>query len=535
MMIIKTCAFGNFEEAFIEERFENKTNIIFSNDNNRGKTLLMQGLMHSLGYDSVFPSGFNYKNYFFYSRFELNEKEYEIVRKGNSILLLENENLNVFNSISEFKYFFDRNIYNLPRIEKDNEIKPVDLSMFYELFFLGQDNRNTSNIIVKGRNNKQDFKNMVFSMLGVSITSENKYDIQELNEKKKTIEQRIKTEQKKISILKKNPDIATFISSTANNIDFKNTSKLLTEMHKNIAELKKQRNREENRKIKLESLIIELNSLNRSLNEGKVKCSECGSNKIIFSNQEFEFDVSNNFVRNNILKSIKESIIVKSEIIEELNGEIFKEQDQINKLLNKTTPDEQNYILFKDEIIDSTEVDKLVSNLQCEVAELEKLIQNNEIKISSNKEKQKEILDDILNEMKRLYIQVDSEGLLIFDDLFTKTGVTYSGSEGQEYYFCKLIALNNKLAHQFPVIIDSFREGELSSKKENLMIEEFLKLKKQVILTSTLKDEEYDSDKYLKLRNVNVLDYSEKEDSKILNQSYVKSFIGLLIKFGIKE
>ena len=148
---------------------------------------------------------------------------------------------------------------------------------------------------------------------------------------------------------------------------------------------------------------------------------------------------------------------------------------------------------------------------------------------------QKEILDGILKEMKKLYIQIDSEGLLIFDDLFTKTGVTYSGSEGQEYYFCKLLALNNILAHQFPLLIDSFREGELSSKKENLMIEEFLKLNKQVILTSTLKDEEYDSDKYLKLRNINVLDYSEIEDSKILNQSFVEPFISLLMKFGIKE
>ncbi len=535
MMIIKSTAFGNFEEAFIEERFENKTNIIFSNDNNRGKTLLMQGLVHSLGYDSIFPSGFNYKSYFFYSKFELNEKEYEIVRKGNSILLLENENLNVFNSISEFKHFFDKNIYKLPRIEKDGDIKPVDLSLFYELFFLGQDNRNTSNLIVKGRNNKQDFKSMVYSMLGVSITSEQKYDIEELKEKKKDIEQKIKTEKKKITILKKNPDIATFISSTANNIDFKKTSKQLAEAHKNIAELKKQRNREENRKIKLENLIIELKSLNRSLNEGKVKCSNCGSNKIIFANQDFEFDVSNNLVRSNILKSIKENITIKGEIVDELNGEIFKEQQLINKFLNTTTPDEKNYILFKDEILDSAEVDKLVSNLQKEITEIEKLITNNETKISSNKEKQKDILDSILLEMKSLYSKVDKDGSLEFEDLFTKTGVTYSGSEGQEYYFCKLLALNNILSHEFPIIIDSFREGELSSKKENLMTAIFIILNKQVILTSTLKDEEYDTDKYLKLKNVKVMDYSDIEDSKILNPSYVESFIKLLSKFGIDK
>jgi hypothetical protein len=534
-MIIKSSAFGNFQEAFIEERFENKTNIIFSNDNNRGKTLLMQGLMHSLGYDSIFPSGFNYKSYYFYSKFELNEKEYELVRKSNSVLLLSNGSLNIFNSISEFKHYLDKYIYELPQIEKDGEVKPVDLSMFYELFFLGQDSRNTSNLIVKGRNNKQDFKNMVYSMLGVSITSEQKYDIDELKEQKRYLDQKIKTEKKKIVILKKNPEIASFISSTANNIDFKKTSKQLAESHKNIAELKKQRNREENRKLKLENLIIELNSLNRSLNEGKVRCSECGSKKIIFANQDFEFDVSNTLVRNNILKSIKENIIIKSEIVEEFNSEISKEQEFINKFLNSTTPDERNYILFKDDIIDSKEVDKLVSNFQKELAEIDRKIKNNERKISSDKDKQREILNNILSEMKKLYTKVDKEGLLKFEDLFTKTGVTYSGSEGQEYYFCKLLALSNILSHDFPIIIDSFREGELSSKKENLMIQEFIRLNKQVILTSTLKDEEYDSDKYFKLSDVKVMDYSDIEDSKILSPSNAESFMNLLNKFGINE
>ena len=52
-MIVKEVAFGNLNEAFIEKRFENKTNIIFSNDNNRGKTLLMQSLIYSIGYESI--------------------------------------------------------------------------------------------------------------------------------------------------------------------------------------------------------------------------------------------------------------------------------------------------------------------------------------------------------------------------------------------------------------------------------------------------------------------------------------------------
>ncbi|MBD3892229.1 MULTISPECIES: hypothetical protein [Flavobacteriaceae] len=534
-MIIKKTAFGNSQEAFIEDRFKNTTNIIFSNDNNRGKTLVIQGLMHSIGYDSIFPSGFNYKSYFFYSNIIINQISYEFLRKGNSIILLENDILNVFNSISEFKYYFDKYIYTLPKIEKDGELKPVDLTLFYELFFLGQDKRNSSNLIIKGRNNKQDFKNMIFAMQNVLISSTNKYDIEELKEQKKSIDLKIKTEKRKITILKKNPEIASFISSTANNIDFKNTSKRLSELHKSIADLQKQRNREENRKIKLENLIIELNSLNRSLHEGKVKCSDCGSSKIIFANQEFEFEVSNNYVRQNILKSIQESISMKKEIVQEFNSEINKEQSQIQKLLKTSTPDVKNYILFQDEIIDSKDIDKIVSELQKQLEEVQKKINNNESKIVSNKDLQKLIMESVISEMMRYYKIIDKDGLLDFEDLFTKSGETYSGSEEQEYYFCKILALNKVLNIEFPIIIDSFREGELSSTKENIMIEEYIKLDNQVILTSTLKDEEYDSAKYLKLENVNVIDYSSFADSQILQDNYVDSFNEILEKFGIKE
>ena len=532
-MIIKKIAVGNYDEAFIENRFQNKTNIIFSNDNNRGKTIVMQSLAHSIGNESIFPSTFESKDYYFYSNIDFEDLNFEFLRKGNSILVLHNNELSVFSSISEFKYFFDKKIYKLPKIDSKGELRTVDLSLFYELFFLGQDKRNTSNLIVKGRNNKEDFKKMIFSLKGVTTTSYNKYDIEELKNQRKSIQLKINSEKKKITILKKNPEIASFISSTANEMEFKKTSNQLNEIHKNIAELKKHRNREENRKIKLETLITELNSLNRSLNEGKVKCSDCGSKKIIFTNENFDFDVSNNTVKRNILKSIQENIVSKKEIIQEFNDEIIKHQVQINKLLDVSTPDSKNYILFENEIITSKDIDKIVYDLQKESDDITNKLNNNESVISSNKDEQNSILERILNKMKALYFKVDKEGKLIFEDLFTKNSKTYSGSEGQEYYFCKILALNEVLSHTFPIIIDSFREGELSTKKEAYMIEEYIKLNKQVILTSTLKDEEYDSDKYYKIEGINVIDYSEIQDSKILQPSFVDEFTELLDKFGI--
>lgn len=532
-MIVKKIAFGNHNEAFIEDRFKDYVNIIFSNDNNRGKTLLMQSIVYSIGYESIFPSGFNTKAYYFYSHIEYDNRQFQFLRKRNSVLVIDEQQLHVFNSITEFKYFFDKEIFELPKIDKGAGLKTADLSLFYELFFLGQDKRNTSNLIVKGLNNKADFLNMIYSYLGYPVTRENKYDVDKLKKDKVALELKIKAETKKISIIKSNPEIATFVSAAADNLEFKKTSTQLDEIHRNIAELKKNRSREESRKIKLEALVIELNSLNISLNEGKVRCSDCGSDKILFSNSDFDFEVSNSYVRQKIIQSINENIRLKSDVIKEFNTEILREQEQINRLLDSITPEAKNYILFRDDYVDSREIDKRVLQFQNELAEIEQIIKNNDIKTSSDKNAQRQIVADILDEMKRYYQIIDPHGLLRFEDVFTKGGETYSGSEEQEYYFCKILALNNVLNHGFPIIIDSFREGELSSSKEEIMIDEYKKLGKQVILTSTLKDEEYTSDKYYNMAEINVIDYSQYEDSKILQQSYVKEFIDLVERFGI--
>ena len=65
---------------------------------------------------------------------------------------------------------------------------------------------------------------MIYSLKGVSISTSNKYDVENLKKEKSIIETKIKAETRKIKVIKQNPQIATFISSASNNLDFKNTS-----------------------------------------------------------------------------------------------------------------------------------------------------------------------------------------------------------------------------------------------------------------------------------------------------------------------
>ena len=129
-------------------------------------------------------------------------------------------------------------------------------------------------------------------------------------------------------------------------------------------------------------------------------------------------------------------------------------------------------------------------------------------------------------------LTIDSLGTSTFEDICTKHDKTFSGSDEQEYYFSKIVALNNNLKHQFPIIIDSFRDGEISSSKEIKMLNIFRELNKQIILTATLKDEEYDREKYKSDDKTNILDYSDFQDSKILHSDYSEEFSKLLETFN---
>ena len=169
-MIIKSIALGNAEEAYVEERLTDGVNIIFSDDNNKGKTLVMQGMMYAMGNQPIFPKGFNYRANFFYCKVEINKKEIEFLRRDSSFVVKKQEKYYIFDNVTELKYFLvDEHIFEIPQISKDDHMVVADLNLFYELFFIGQDKRNPSNTINSGYNNKKDFVSMLCSMNGYPL------------------------------------------------------------------------------------------------------------------------------------------------------------------------------------------------------------------------------------------------------------------------------------------------------------------------------------------------------------------------------
>lgn len=534
-MKVKKTAFGNFNEAFIEHNYSDKLNVIYSNDNNKGKTLVIQGLLYALGNTPIFPSGFNYKDYYFYTMIELNGNIYEFLRKKATTIILDSSGMHQFDSLSELKYFMKKNLFDLPIIEKGGEDKVVDLSLFYQLFYIGQDKRNTSNIQNSGHYNKKDFLSMLNSLNGYKQSTTEGAELESIKKDIGDKKAEIQVNRKKMKIAKEQPELASQAISSVDLAKYEEQSKRLEEISSRITNHKKQRTRETNRKVKLKDLLIELKSINRKIEIGKVVCAECGSERVMYTNGDMSFDVSNVTVRNNIINSIEEQISIKAELIDELTSYITDEQEALHLLLEETPSNFKNILLFREEILSDREHSTIIIKLKAEISSLEEQLESAKNQEEEGKEQNKLMIKAIINKMNDYYREIDPDGNLVFDKLFTKNEENYSGSEEQEFYFSKLLAINDYFKHSFPIIIDSFRSGELSTSKEVEMLKYYKNLNKQVILTSTLKKEEYERLKYDEDTKINALDYSFHENSKVLNESHAGEFRELLDKFSIIE
>ncbi len=533
-MIIKSIALGNVKEAYVEEKLTDGVNIIFSDDNNKGKTLVMQGMMYAMGNQPIFPKGFNYRLNYFYCKAEINDEEIEFLRRDSSFLVKRQGAQYSFDNVTELKYFLvDKNIFNIPQISKDDHMVIADLNLFYELFFIGQDKRNPSNTINSGYNNKKDFVNMLCSLNGYPLM-----DMEEINEENKQRIQQLKADiaatNKLLKLLKKNPDVSGYVDKYGDSTQFDTFRMRVKRLHNEIAEYKKKRNLEYNRKEKLESLVQELNSLNHEIEQGNVICAKCGSDKIIYKSKGISFEVSNSYVRRQVLSSIAYQISQKEEIIREYSYQLQQLQDELKKILQEVPVELHRILLYSEMILSEIDYDNKLKEL-CE--QLEELQANDKNLSDSEKEakqKCKEMKKDIVSRMNKLYREVDPQGRTFFDDIFTKRDETYSGSEEQEYYYSRVLAINDYFKHSYPLLIDCYRSGEISSQKEDIMIKNFISRKKQVIITSTLKKEEYTSNKYDQYKdNANVIDYSNNESSKLLQSQYVAKLGTIVESFGV--
>lgn len=191
-------------------------------------------------------------------------------------------------------------------------------------------------------------------------------------------------------------------------------------------------------------------------------------------------------------------------------------------------------VAYKKQFVDSSEIEQKILDINKQIVELEGSIKNTEINTEGKKEKQNILIKTIVQNMNDFYKAVDSSGNNEINDIFSKSGRIYSGSDATMFYLARLYSLTKVLNLTFPIIVDSFRAEDLSTDKEAVVLDWFSKLQNQLIFTTTLKKQE--KGKYDKDNRINVIDYTQHISSKLLQNQYsleVKDLLSNIFKIDI--
>lgn len=533
-MIIKRTAVGNKYEAFVENGYANGLNIISSDDNNKGKTISIQSMMYALGNEPTFPTTFDHKAYYHYIEFEINGAIYQLCRNNNSFILKHNAGLMIFDSISELKRYWTKHIFPLPHIFKNQISKIVDPVLFFQLFFIGQDKKDTSNIAHQGFYSKQDYINMLFDICDASGIELDEEEIKQIKAQIKHLKEERDILLKQHCILKSQKFPISYLSSVNDRAMFEKKIADLEKVNSKITELKIARNMAATRKAKWETTLKELRSLNRTIDSGELRCLDCDSRNISFSSSKkngYTFDVSSVEMRNEIIISIKEKIETYEEEIEKYTSLITAAQDEINSLMAEESITLESLVAYKKDIFSVADAEIRIREIDKQIATLNTQMQINTNTSQAKKEKQTSILNLIIQIMNDTYHLVDPTGNLYFDGLFTKKDETYSGSEATVFHLVKLYAICKALNHNYPIIVDSFRAEDLSTTKETIIIDIYSKITNQVIFTTTLKAEELG--KYDQMHNIHHIDYKDHIASKMLTSDYLPEFKQIMSSLSI--
>ena len=177
------------------------------------------------------------------------------------------------------------------------------------------------------------------------------------------------------------------------------------------------------------------------------------------------------------------------------------------------------------------EIEEKVQKLDEAIDDIKQKVKAGKKQTEDSKKAQQDFYEAIVEEMNQVKGKIDIESKQLYDDLFTKRGSVVSGSEETVYYIARLISIAKLTKHSCPIIMDSFRAEDLSTEKEERVLALLSELKRQCILTTTLKAEE--KDKYVKMAGINAIDYTGHHSNKILGTEGLPAFMKLLSGLGI--
>ena len=354
-----------------------------------------------------------------------------------------------------------------------------------------------------------------------------KNQIKELKEKRK--------EQLEISeFYKTSTPAKEYLSRIQDKEAFQNRICEMEEITGKISDLRKMRNKLATKRSLWNGTLKELRSLNRNIEVGELRCMDCDSTHIAYKGKgkiTYSFDVSTPEIRSQIIASIEERISAYTEEIEKCDFEISSMQQRIEEIMQDEDITIENIVAYKNGFSSIAEIEDKVQKLDEAIDDIKQKVKAGKKQTEDSKKAQQDFYEAIVEEMNQVKGKIDIESKQLYDDLFTKRGSVVSGSEETVYYIARLISIAKLTKHSCPIIMDSFRAEDLSTEKEERVLALLSELKRQCILTTTLKAEE--KDKYVKMAGINAIDYTGHHSNKILGAEELPAFMKLLSGLGI--
>jgi hypothetical protein len=233
------------------------------------------------------------------------------------------------------------------------------------------------------------------------------------------------------------------------------------------------------------------------------------------------------------MNSLTETIHAQDEEIERLTFQIRENQKLLQNALSDEDVNLASLLLYKNDILDIGEIESQLEEMECEINNLEDMLTVKDKEAEELLKKQQELSNNIIKEMNTAYNKISNDNKLEFNSLFTKKNQNVSGSQATEFFASRLFALAKIMNHNCPIIIDSFRTEDLSTDREERLLETLKVLSNQIILTTTLKKQEHN--KYDSMSFINSIDYSNHKTYKLLDETHLDEFNKFLKKLYISD
>lgn len=205
---------------------------------------------------------------------------------------------------------------------------------------------------------------MLYALSGCLTLQESVEKLKSLRAELRTCKANIEVLSKRLTFYREHPEIADTISKAADREHLERKRQEFQSLNDKISTLERKRTRLINRKMRLEKLITELNSLNTQLKVGEIRCQECGSNNIVYTCGDLSFELTNDLVRQNVMRSISETITLYGSEFTELQQRINEYQEELKQKIQSTPVPISNMLIYSETIRTYSEDEKRLSELR---------------------------------------------------------------------------------------------------------------------------------------------------------------------------